>query len=240
VKSDIARRLVTLNREFYQTLAAPFSSTRAQVQPGAKRLLERIPPSAAVADLGCGNGNAAGFLAARGHRGRYLGFDLSPELLEIARAGKYPFPAEFRQADFLQEGWDCLPPDESFDIVLAFAVLHHIPGEAARSAFVRACRRLLAPDGTMFLSTWQFTRSEKLRKRSVAWSEIGLHDSDVDEGDHLLDWRQEGSGLRYVHVLSAKERLKLVGQTGFTETECFESDGRGGNLADYAVWATSS
>jgi tRNA (uracil-5-)-methyltransferase TRM9 len=236
VKSDIVRRLVDLNREFYQTLAGPFAATRGKVQPGVKRLLDRIPPDAVVADLGCGNGNAAKFLGPRGFTGRYAGFDLSSGLLDIARAEKYPFPATFQRTDFLEQGWELPMAGQTFHYILAFAVLHHIPGATGRAAFLAASRRRLPPNGKLFLSNWQFQRSEKLRERVVAWSEIGLSDSDVDEGDYLLDWRHEGRGLRYVHVISAQERLALANQSGFVETEVFESDGKGGNLADYAVW----
>jgi tRNA (uracil-5-)-methyltransferase TRM9 len=239
VKSDIARRLVALNREFYQTLAGPFAATRGKVQPGVKRLLDRIPPDAAVADLGCGNGNAAKFLAAGGFRGRYIGLDLSSGLLDIARAEAYPFQTAFHQVDFLEPGWESLVSGSLFDFILAFAVLHHIPGEPARLSLLSACRNLLAPGGQLFLSGWQFQRSERLRERIVAWSAAGISDSDVDEGDYLLDWRHEGRGLRYVHVISAQERPALAKQTGFSEVEVFESDGKEGNLADYAVWAPS-
>ncbi|MGB7537299.1 MAG: class I SAM-dependent methyltransferase [Anaerolineales bacterium] len=239
MKSDIARRLVDLNREFYQTLAGPFAATRGKVQPGVKRLLDRIPPGAAVADLGCGNGNAAKFLAAGGFRGRYIGLDLSAGLLDIARAEAYPFQAVFHQVDFLEPGWEKPVSGSLFDFMLAFAVLHHIPGEPARLSLLSACRNLLAPGGQLFLSGWQFQRSDKLRGRIVAWPEIGLSDSEVDEGDYLLDWRHKGRGLRYVHVISAQERLALAKQSGFEEIEVFKSDGKEGNLADYSVWAPS-
>lgn len=227
---------MALNREFYQTLAGPFAATRGKVQPGAQRLLERIPARAAVADLGCGNGNAAKFLAGRGFHGRYDGVDLSQSLLEIARAERYSFPAAFHHADFLEPGWEQPVSGSLFDFILAFAVLHHIPGEPARVSFLSACRNLLAPGGRLFLSSWQFQRSERLRERIVAWSATGLRDSDIDEGDYLLDWRHERRGLRYVHVISAQERSALAAQAGFTEIESFESDGKEKNLADYAVW----
>jgi SAM-dependent methyltransferase len=236
VKSDIACRLTKLNRAFYQTFAAAFASTRARVQPGARRLLDRIPPRSAVVDLGCGNGNAARRLAERNPPRRYLGLDGSDSLLDLARTGAYPFPAEFRQADFLDERWSSSPRGEPFEYALAFAVLHHIPGAANRLAFLKACRRLLAPGGTLFLSNWQFLRSAKLRARTVAWEEIGLAESDVEEGDYLLDWRRGGRGLRYVHVIDERERRMLAEESGFTEIECFPSDGADGKLADYAVW----
>jgi SAM-dependent methyltransferase len=240
VNSDIVRRLVDLNRAFYQTFAAPFAATRVRVQPGARRLLGRVGPQSAVADLGCGDGNAARWLGSHGHRGRYLGLDLSPALLSIALATEYPFPAEFHSVDFLAEGWNRAMPEESFDFALAFAVLHHIPGEPGRAAFLAACRRLLIPGSTLFLSNWQFLRSHKLRSRIVQWAEIGISESDADPGDYLLDWRQGGRGLRYVHIVDREERLRLAAKVGFEETECFESDGEGGRLADYAVWAIAS
>lgn len=234
--SDIARRLADLNRAFYQTFAAPFAETRLRVQPGARRLLERIPPDATVVDLGCGNGNAAGLLAGRGHRGCYLGLDLSDSLLEIARAQHLLFPAEFRAVDLLKEDLASGLTPGSFDIVLAFAVLHHLPGKSGREAFLKACRNLLAPNGSLHLSHWQFLRSAKLRARIVPWQEAGFAEEDVDAGDYLLDWRREGTGLRYVHVMDAQERHTLAERCGFNEVESFSSDGEGGQLSDYAVW----
>lgn len=236
MKSDIVRRLTDLNRAFYQTFAASFAATRSRIQPGVRILLERIPSESAVADFGCGNGSAARGLAGLGHRGAYLGLDFSSPLLEIARSKKLPFPSEFLSVDFLEEGWERGLPEAHFPFALAFAVLHHIPGEPGRLAFLAACRRLLAPGGHLFLSNWQFLRSAKLRARVVPWSEINLSQTDVDPGDYLLDWRDSGRGLRYVHILDTAERLNLAREAGFTEAECFESDGEGGNLSDYAVW----
>jgi hypothetical protein len=40
-----------------------------------------------------------------------------------------------------------------------------------------------------------------------------------------------------VHVIDAQERIALAEQSGFIEKEFFVSDGKGGNFADYAVWA---
>jgi tRNA (uracil-5-)-methyltransferase TRM9 len=236
VDSDIARHLTDLNQAFYQTFAASFAATRGRVQPGAQRLLARVAPDSAVIDLGCGNGNAARWLGSHGHRGPYFGVDLSPQLLEIARARKYPFPAVFRTADFMGQNWDRAIPEASSSFLLAFAVLHHIPSEPGRVSFLASCRRLLASNGQLLLSDWQFLRSEKLRARIVPWSGIGLKESDIDAGDYLIDWRRDGRGLRYVHVIGAEERLRLAARSGFTEIECFESDGEGGKLSNYAVW----
>jgi SAM-dependent methyltransferase len=236
VDSATARRLVDLNRTFYQSFAASFAETRARVQSGARRLLARIGTQTAVADFGCGNGNAAGFLAEHGFRGSYLGLDLSDALLEIARRRALPFPARFQTADFLAPDWERAFSPHLADVILLFAVIHHIPGFEPRAAFLRVCRSLLLPGGSLFLSAWQFTRSAKLRERIVPWREADLSDSDVDAGDFLLDWRREGRGLRYVHLLEDDERRALADAAGFDERESFSSDGEGGRLAEYAVW----
>jgi len=239
MESDIARRLADLNRAFYQTFAGPFAATRARVQPGAEKLLQRIPPGSSVIDLGCGNGNAAVWLAAHNPPRRYLGLDGSDRLLELAGSRSYPFPAEFRAADVIDEHWASPLTESSFDFALAFAVLHHIPGAARRLAFLRACRRLLAPGGILFLSNWRFLRAVKLRRRIVAWETVGLKESDVDPGDYVLDWRHGGRGYRYVHIVEDPERKTLAEKSGFREIETFMSDGEGGRLADYAVWKSA-
>jgi tRNA (uracil-5-)-methyltransferase TRM9 len=236
--SSIARRLVDLNRAFYQSFASPFAATRTRVQPGVRRLLGKIPSGASVADLGCGNANAAACLAARGHRGEYLGIDLSGPLLDFARAQPLPFPAEFRELDFVSPGWERALPSAPFDYLLVFAVLHHLPGAEGRLEFLRACRRIIHPGGRLYLSTWQFLRSEKLRARIVPWGDAGFTEDEVEAGDYLLDWRREGRGLRYIHVLDEEERLALARESGFREIEAFSSDGEGGRLADYAVWTS--
>jgi SAM-dependent methyltransferase len=42
---------------------------------------------ASVLDYGCGYGALRGYLRERGHRGRYVGYDISPRMIEAARAG---------------------------------------------------------------------------------------------------------------------------------------------------------
>jgi hypothetical protein len=58
----------------------------------------------------------------------------------------------------------------------------------------------------------------------------------VDAGDYLLDWRQGGSGLRYVHHFDEAELSALAATTGFRVLETFYSDGEGGRLGLYQVW----
>lgn len=228
-------RLLELNRQFYQTFAIPFSATRQRLQPGVLRILEQIHPTDDLLDLGCGNAEIAHELARCGHAGSYTGLDFSPDLLQQAAIGQ---PANFRflQADLSSADWDSHLAGCRYDSVLAFAVLHHLPGDELRLQILHKVRGLLDQGGQFIQSEWQFLNSPRLVARLQPWESIGLSAGDVDPGDYLLDWRQGGTGLRYVHHFSEPELASLAGQTGFEVIDSFLSDGENHRLGLYQVW----
>jgi SAM-dependent methyltransferase len=216
---QIAERLLRLNREFYQTFAESFAETRED----------------AILDLGCGNGELARALAEHGHIGRYVGLDSSEALLSVARQ-EQPHPeARFENVDLADPMWSA-SLSGLFDIIVAFAVLHHIPSDALRLRLVRDMRALLSDDGWAAVSVWDFMASERLKARVVPWDAIELREQDVDGDDYLLDWRRGGYGLRYVHHFSETELTDLATQGGFSVERNFHSDGEGGRLGLYQVW----
>jgi SAM-dependent methyltransferase len=235
-----AGKLIELNHQFYQTFGGEFSSTRGQLQPGVRRVLEKLDGSERILDLGCGNGNLARKLSDRGHRGPYTGLDFSLPLLQAAESGLDSFSADFLQGDITSTDWDSKLVLSSFDLVFAFAVLHHIPSEEIRLRLLRKVHRLLKPGGRFALSNWQFLSSEKLKSRIQDWEKAGLSPVQVDEDDYLLDWRAGGSGLRYVHHFSEAELRALAAASGFQVTETFYSDGRNHRLGLYQVWEKKS
>jgi len=231
----VVQELNRLNRGFYQTFAASFSETRARLQPGVARTLDRIADSESVLDLGCGNGGVARHLAQRGHQGVYYGFDSSSALIEIAQKD-CPHPqANFFVADLAERDWPQRFP-ESFDQICVFAVLHHIPGEELRIQILTQIHSLLSAEGNFTLSNWNFPECKRLQKRILPWSTIDIDEDDVDSGDALLDWRRDGYGLRYVHHFSENELARLAQETGFRVSDTFYSDGEGGRLGLYQVW----
>lgn len=228
-------RLLELNRQFYQTFAIPFSSSRLRLQPGVQRILGSISLSADILDLGCGNGELARQLVKNGHEGSYTGLDFSPALLEQASVGS-PHNFRFLQTDLASQEWDAPLQGERFDVVLAFAVLHHIPGSELRQQILRKVCTLLSEHSRFIHSEWQFLNSPRLTARIQPWESLGLSDSDIDPGDYLLDWRQGGLGLRYVHHFSESELAYMAAATGFTVIETFLSDGENSRLGLYQVW----
>jgi tRNA (uracil-5-)-methyltransferase TRM9 len=232
---ETIQRLIALNHQFYQTFAAHFSATRQRLQPGVLRLLPTITSAARILDLGCGNGELARQLHQRGFQGSYLGLDFSAGLLAEAARGLPEAHFRFRQADLASPSW--FPPSEPpFDLALAFAALHHLPGAALRQGVITEIRRLLTPGGRFIHSNWQFLNSPRLVKRIQPWSAVGMDESLLEVGDYLLDWRQGGQGLRYVHYFSEDELEELAQRSGFSVLESFFSDGEGGKLGMYQVW----
>lgn len=215
-----------------------------RLQPGVRSILERLPSSKNILDLGCGNGYLACQVAERYPDISYTGLDNSPDLLALAQracAGRHNIT--FHMADLSTYNWDNIvfaaPSSDStiqFATILAFAVLHHLPGEALRVNVLKKVRKLLKPGGLFIHSEWQFLKNPRLRGRIQAWETIGLSEQEVDPGDYLLDWRQGGQGLRYVHHFSESELEEIALATGFIILETFYADGEGGNLGLYQVW----
>jgi tRNA (uracil-5-)-methyltransferase TRM9 len=250
---DTIRRLLDLNQEFYQTFALQFSTTRQRLQPGVLRILESLQPTdrpslrsglslrsrvpLRLLDLGCGNGELARQLAGRGYQGEYVGLDASPQLLQMASdsvSGRSGFT--FLKRDLADPNWDLHLPFSSYDRILAFAVLHHLPGDLLRRSVLEKVRALLPTEGQFIHSEWQILDSPRLRSRLQPWHRAGLSEVQVGKGDYLIDWRLGGTGLRYVHVFSQEELEQLALETGFEVVETFLSDGEGGRLGLYQIW----
>lgn len=229
--------LLQINKEFYQTFALHFSAKRQRVQAGVSSILDGIPRRARILDLGCGNGIVARELALRGFRGSYIGLEYVPELLELARKNlKDHANYIFLERDLTTPDWPQDLPIDEFDFILAFSVLHHLPGDPLRQGVLTQTRDLLCASGHLALSVWQFLNSPRLRARLHAWDQVGLTQEQVDAGDYLLDWREGGFGLRYVHHFNPTELASLAHECGYSVLKTFSSDGEGGVLGLYQLW----
>jgi ubiquinone/menaquinone biosynthesis C-methylase UbiE len=87
-----------------------------------------------VLDYGCGDGEYSRHLLAQGARHVY-GLDLSETAIELARA-KGIANATFQVGDAHQLPW----PDQSFDVVVGRAILHHLDLPTATRELVRVLR----------------------------------------------------------------------------------------------------
>lgn len=248
MQEETIQKLLELNHQFYRDFAAAFAATRRRLQPGVRRILTILPPTGDWLDLGCGSGALAVEWIRAGRTGSYTGVDFSPQLLQEAQNNLSGISApglhvRFIAANLSEHDWMTkIKPPEQWDGILAFAVLHHLPGNILRRQLLHQVRVLLKPGGWFIHSEWQFHHSPRLLGRVLPWQTIGLTPNDVEDGDYLLDWRHTlpgqsaKRGLRYVHLFNRQELKALASESGFQIIEEFESDGEGGKLGLYQLW----
>lgn len=136
---------------FWDRIARKYAADRIADPTGYERTLERtrhyLKSSDQVLEIGCGTGTTALNLAP--FVGRIIATDISSQMIAIAREKA---EAEGRRnAAFEVATPDKAPwPDATFDVVLAFNVLHLV---AARDAALKGVHRLLRPGGVFVTKT---------------------------------------------------------------------------------------
>ncbi len=247
--AETLEALKRVNREFYERHALAFSASRRGPWRGWRKVLdvflERRPGLDAprILDAGCGNGRFAELLAARlGPSFAYLGVDASAPLLEDAtRRDLPPGTAAFLRLDLLESKERRALAGREFDLVVAFGLLHHVPGQETRAELLVALAGLLAPSGLLAVSFWDLARSARLRQRVVPWSRLAARGGphvdlqELDPGDLLLAFGREEEALRYCHFASPEERRELLAALPLAVVAEFMADGREGSLNHYAV-----
>lgn len=253
IDDQIIERLSELNQLFYDSFAHHFSDTRGTQQIGLHRLLDFLPEQGSLLDVGCGNGRLALLLEQEERSIDYVGVDASEKLVAIAQGATRQLQhvhARFFVADLLKPGWTAaLPaavwplrgaselgdPGNTFDAVTLLAVLHHVPGWHIRRNLLATVSRLMCPHGVLAVSTWQFLRSQRLRRKLVPWSVLDIDEQELEPGDYLLDWQRGGTGLRYCHLIDEDELAALAAAAGLVVTATYYADGRQGDLNLFAI-----
>ncbi|WP_458185431.1 class I SAM-dependent methyltransferase [Haladaptatus sp. NG-WS-4] len=174
-------------RATYDRIAAHFAQTREYAWPEVESFLDGRTVDTAL-DLGCGNGRHAELLSANARR--VVGADVSAGLLAEARerARERAFDVELVQCDAAR-----LPlADDSVDLAVYVATLHHLPSREARVGSLEELARVLGSAGVALVSAW-----------STA------HDRfDREEGfDTTVDWTLPGGETvpRFYHIYSPDE-----------------------------------
>ncbi|MGX9357062.1 class I SAM-dependent methyltransferase [Roseobacteraceae bacterium S113] len=142
---------------FWDKIAAKYAKDPITDMDGyvetRERIRARLTPQSRVLELGCGTGSTALELA--GDCGAYLATDISPAMIEIARAK--PDGARVAQLRFDVAPADRLP-EGVFDVVLALNLLHLLRDPAAVVAQIHAALpsggRFIAKTGALKDGAW--------------------------------------------------------------------------------------
>jgi SAM-dependent methyltransferase len=157
-----------------------------------KMLSSHLKPGMTVLELGCGTGTFARELARSG--ADVVAIDVSPELLEIARAN-YSAPNVHYQTE---NAYALSYPDAAFDSVVGSSVLHHLEVEEA----LRNIYRVLKPGGTIFFTEPNMLNPQIAVQKNVPWIKRKLGDSPDETA--FFRWRLrcllEQTGYRDVRI----------------------------------------
>jgi ubiquinone/menaquinone biosynthesis C-methylase UbiE len=137
-----------------------------------------------VADVGCGDGIMALGLFNRARPAELIGYDVNltdtQDLLRRARAQRVVQTLPHGLRFEMSENTRIPAADSWFDVVYTWSAFEHI---AKPAAVLSEIRRILKPEGVLFLQLWPFFYSER--------------------GSHLWDWFPEG----FHHLLEDEDEI---------------------------------
>jgi len=240
------QRLANITTSFYQKTASDFSASRNQSWQGWNNLVSLITPlqkePIRVLDIACGNGRFAHFLSEKFPNKKlvYVGIDNNKQLLQDA--SKQPVninvTVQLHTIDIIEkllENKKLIEDEGSFDIIVAFGIMHHIPSKKLREQFFSSLGQHLAKDGYWITTFWDFINTKRLDKKQVDPQLLGLDEKKLESGDYILDWQRGTAALRYTNHTTLAERYRLAKKSGLKLTNEFRADGKEHNLNHYLV-----
>jgi len=186
---DQTSRLQQIGYDREALALLPSGSVEVGAGCGSPTALAQVRPGETVLDLGSGGGIDV-LLAAKaaGSSGRVIGVDMTPAMIEKARANAKKAGAtnvEFRLGEIEQ-----LPVDDaSVDLIISNCVINLSPD---KDAVFREAHRVLKPGGRMIVSDLVTVGelSQKVRKSAEAWA--GCIAGALDKQEYLEKIRAAG------------------------------------------------
>ncbi len=128
------------NQKIYDEMVEKSSSGHQYIysKETLRMLDEIVPKNVKILDVGCGTGHVAEVLKDR----EWYGVDISPLSIEKARQ----YYKEVKVGDITRN----IPfPDNSFDVVFALGIFHHIPDKMMEA--LKEIRRVLKKNGILII-----------------------------------------------------------------------------------------
>lgn len=249
MKKNTIKQLNELNTAFYKKVADSFDAKRQYPWSGWQQLLPTLqnmnPDSDSLefVDFGCGNGRWFEFVSknlSKDSPHTYTGIDSNAELLQIAqqKTARLKLNANFKKADIVNQLLErkfeeLIPTTESVTVFTAFGVLHHIPSEELRNAFLTIIAQKMKPDDLCIITTWNFADDPRFESKKVPPNKVGILDSDLEHGDYILNWASESQAFRYCHASNQQELLTAAKQAQLEIKKSFYADGKSQQLNTY-------
>lgn len=114
------RYLASSDTEAVWGWGSPAGKKRAERRGNLLIKSGKIEPGAKVLEIGCGTGLFTSMFADQ--KAAIIAVDLSPDLLAIARAKKFPY----NNVRFIEKQFEECSVDGPFDVIVCSSVLHHL------------------------------------------------------------------------------------------------------------------
>ncbi len=238
-------KLLKLNKTYYDT-AGEFWNQDPNYAWGGWYLLrshildliERKGDTITVLDIGAGNGRWYHFLKREFPRVTwiYTAIDSS----DFGRSGYMDSDCvTFLHADIFSESW----VQNTFDLVVAFGLLHHIPGKRLQLKFLKQFVDSIGIGGLGVFTTWQYMRLERLKKRIISGNErlklcnaLKIDEGELDVNDNFLSWVKGIESIRFSHYFDRDEVMDIMKKLSqVTIIDAFLADDRESNRNEYFV-----
>jgi len=205
VNTTEANKIVQSVKDAYNKVVVPFVASRARDWSEFEIITSHIQPQDTILDAGCAHGRLVPTLLGHGiQKENYTGIDISENL--VAKA-KDTFPnIRFDVGDVCNLPYE----DNTFDVVISSAVLHHIPSQKLRIQMINELARVAKPQGKIIFLVWNAFHFPHLFKsifisyvKSIVT--LGKHES----GDMYLPFFGKDT-LRYVHAFTKRSLHNLL------------------------------
>jgi 2-polyprenyl-3-methyl-5-hydroxy-6-metoxy-1,4-benzoquinol methylase len=213
MKIKRVQELLEIVKNGYNNIAIDFDLTRKKaLWPVIYEFTSLVKDGDRLLDLACGNGRL--LEALEGKKINYLGVDNSEELLNLARRN-YP-NRKFILSDMLELKH---LGDKKFNHIFCLAALQHVPSRALRIDVLKKIRSKLDDGGSLVLSNWNlFTKPVYKHKLIKRYFLRYFKKYQEEWNDLIFPWKDSSGrekGLRYYHVFTKKELIKLAQDSDF-------------------------
>lgn len=220
MKKELINKILNDTKKGYNLIANDFNKSRKLPWHDIYFIFDYLNKGDKVLDLGCGSGRL--FPKFKEKSIEYFGIDNSEELIKIAKQ-------EYPQGNFqISDGFKLPFPDEFFNKVYCFAVIHHIPSRELRLKFLKETERVLKKDGLTVFTVWNLWNKKEVRKLFFK----NIFNRELDFKDIYMPWRdnsRENIFNRYVHLFTKLELRMLFKEAGFRIIKVGQTYGKSRN-----------
>ncbi|MFH1508897.1 MAG: class I SAM-dependent methyltransferase [bacterium] len=223
MRKKLVKNVLANVNHSYAIIANHFAQTRVKNWPQVDEMVKKyVHDKMKVLEVGCGAGRLVNSLADISGEISYVGLDNNLEFLKIAKK-KFGHKLRgckitWRQAELFKTG----EKDNSVDVVLCIAALHHIPSAKLRKDALAEWQRILKPGGILIMTNWWLLSKEAEKRYKLKRQKLPNRLFGYDKGDYLIPWKNsEGKIIakRYYHAFTLQKIEGLLKQENLLKIE---------------------